>query len=537
MVILLHISHILEGTERRNFFTIDLDIFNALGNLYSTRTAIVEYETGNKYSYNDLIHRASKVAKYLADLSVKTGDRIATLLMNRIEYVDLFIASRKLGSILVPLNWRLTPSEIKVLLSEIEPKVIVYEAIFRELVEKAINKDTASHISRIVIDAEPLGSEHLYDEALRGGGIELRRGFNFEEPSMILFTGGTTGIPKGAIISYRQIFYNVISEILTWRLKEEHKTVLLLPLFHTGGWNLLTLPLLARGGLIYLIKRFDAKLFLEIVETLKGPWIIFAVPTVYYMIMKAEGFKDSSFTDVEWMLSGGAPNDVKIMEPYWSKGVKMAQGYGITEGGPNNLTMPIYDLSLDEIKARWKSVGKPFVFNVIKIVDESGRELGPNQPGEIVICGPLIFSGYWRRDEETTSTLRDGCVYTGDIGFYDDEGYFYIVDRKKDIIKSGGEQIYPREIEELASQHPAVEDCAVISVPDEKWGEVPKLVIKLRPGYKITKDEIINFLSGKIARYKLPKYVAIVDEIPRSSTGKLLRRILKEKHGRPTDEL
>jgi len=538
LVVFLYAKPSPGSIEKGSFpFTTAFDMFNALGNLYSGRTAIVEYETGSKYSYGDLVNRASKVAKYLASLSVKVGDRVATLLMNRVEYIDLFIASRRLGSILVPFNWRLTPSELRVLMREVEPKVIVYEATFRDLVEQAIDKSMASEVSKIVVGAEPRGSEYLYDEALRGGGLELERRIDFEEPSMILFTGGTTGIPKGAIISYRQIFYNVISEVFTWRLREDHKTVLLLPLFHTGGWNLLTLPLLARGGLVYLTKRFDAKLFLEIVETLKGPWLVFAVPTIYYMVMKTEGFRDATFADVEWMLSGGAPNDVKIMEHYWSKGVKMAQGYGITEGGPNNLTMPVHDLSLEEIKAKWKSVGKPFAFNVIKVVDESGKELGPNQLGEIVICGPLIFSGYWRRDEETASTLRDGCIYTGDIGFYDEEGYFYIVDRKKDIIKSGGEQIYPREIEELMLQHLAVEDCAVISVPDEKWGEAPKLIIKLRSGHKITKDEVINFLSGKIARYKLPKYVAIADEIPRSPTGKLLRRILKEKHGTPTDGL
>jgi fatty-acyl-CoA synthase len=514
-----------------------IDIFDTMGDLYSARTAIIEYESGDKYSYNDLTQRSLRVAKFLSELSIKAGDRIATLLMNRIEYIDLFLASRRIGSILVPINWRLTPSEIKSIIRDVEPKVIVYESMFRELVERSIEAGFTSKIIRIVTDSEPEDPEYPYNDALRSQGIRDRRDIEFEEPAMILFTGGTTGTPKGAVISYRQIFYNIVSEILTWRLREDHKTVVLLPLFHTGGWNVLTLPLLARGGLLYLVKKFDPKIFLEIVETSRGPLVIFAVPTIYYMIMKSDRFKEISFDNVEWMLSGGASIDRKIMEEYWSKGVRMAQGYGITEGGPNNLTMPIYDLSLEDIKVRWKSVGKPFAFNIVKIMDHDGRELGPNMYGEIVICGPLIFSGYWKRSGETASVLRDGCVYTGDIGFYDVEGYFYVVDRKKDIIKSGGEQIYPREIEELVLQHPSVEDCAVIGVPDEKWGEVPKLIIKLKPMHKISKDEIIKFLTGKLARYKIPKYIAIVDEIPKSPAGKTLKRILIERHGMPEDEL
>jgi len=514
-----------------------IDIFNSIGDLYSARTAIIEYKTGSKYSYGELAYRASRIAGYLSDLSLGEGDRIAALLMNRVEYIDLFLAARKLGSILVPLNWRLTSYELRAVIRDIEPKVVVYEERFRGLIEEAVKGEQGSRIYRVVVNGEPNSSEYYYGEAFKSRPLNTKRHVRYEEPAMILYTGGTTGIPKGAVITYRQIFYNVFSEILTWRLRDSHRTVTFLPLFHTGGWNLLTLPLLARGGLVYMIEKFDPHLALEVIEAAGSPLVIFGVPTMYYMMAKSSRFKESSLENVEWMISGGAPIDRKVMEEYWSKKVKIAQGYGMTEGGPNNLTMPVHDLSIEEIKARWKSVGKPFVFNEIKVVDQDGRGLGPNVYGEIVICGPVIFSGYWKRVEETAAVLKNGCVYTGDIGYYDDDGYFYIVDRKKDIIKSGGEQIYPREIEELILQHPSVEDCAVIGVPDEKWGEVPKLIIKLRPSHMITKEEIIRFLEGKVARYKMPKYVAIVDEIPKSPAGKTLKRVLIEKHGTPADEL
>ncbi|MEM2302147.1 MAG: AMP-binding protein [Sulfolobales archaeon] len=511
------------------------DILEEAERIYSSRTAIIDYVSGYKYSYSDLGGRSSKIAGFLQDLSLKPGDRIAYMLTNRIECIDLFKVSGMLGLILVPLNWRLLGSELRSIIRNTAPKVIFYESVFRDLAAEALKG--INGIFRVVIDGEPREGEYSYEEALKAGGIKTPRKVSLEEPRMILYTGGTTGIPKGAVISNRQILFNIFSEILTWRLREDHRTVALLPLFHTGGWNLLTLPLLARGGMIYMIRRFDPKLFLEIIETEKGPFTIFGVPTMYYMISKHGDFREASFRNVEWMMSGGSHIDRKILEEFWAKGVKMAQGYGSTEAGPNNLTPPIQDLSLDDMKTRWRSVGKPFAFNEVFVVDDNGNILGPNQYGELVFCGPLVFSGYWGMPEETKLVLRDGCVYTGDIGFYDDEGYFYVVDRKKDIIKSGGEQVYPREIEELVLQHPAVEDCAVIPVPDEKWGEVPKLVVKLRSGLGITKHEILGFLEGKIARYKIPKYVAVVDEIPRNPAGKILKRVLIEKHGSPIDEI
>ncbi len=511
------------------------DILEESYRLYYSKLAIIDYNNNNKYQYSDLERRASRIAKFLEENGVKSRDRIAYLLTNRVECIDLFMASSKLGTILVPLNWRLTRYELGYVLKNIKPRVLVYESTFRESAIEA-SKDLSDTI-KIVLDEEPKNNEHGYEEALKSSSFQIKREVLFEEPRMILYTGGTTGFPKGAIISYRQILFNIMSEIITWRLKENHKTIVLLPLFHTGGWNLLTLPLLAIGGMLYMTRRFDPKSFLEIIESEKHPFVIMGVPTIYYMISKEERFEDTSFENVEWMISGGAAIDKKIMERFWDKGVKLAQGYGITEGGPNNLTMPIHDLSLDEIKKKWRSVGKPFAFNKIMIVDEEGKELGPNEYGEIVICGPIVFSGYWENLEETANILRDGCIYTGDIGFYDEEGYFYIVDRKKDIIKSGGEQIYPREIEDLVLQHPLIEDCAVIPVSDEKWGEVPKLVVKIKTGSIITKENILRFLENKVAKYKMPKYIAIATEIPRSPAGKILKRILIQKYGSPIDEI
>lgn len=515
-----------------------MDILEASADLYHGRVAIVEYEKNVSYTYGDIIRRSRQLSGSLSDIGIQQGDRIAYLLSNRVECIDLYLASNRLGSIIVPLNWRLSSMELAYIINDIKPKVVVYESTFRDLALEALDKSSLKDkVVRLVLDAEPSSSEYSYNDMLVSKGItSTDRKWDLEEPRMILYTGGTTGFPKGAIISNRQILFNIVSEILTWELRDCHKAPILLPLFHTGGWNLLTLPLLARGGTLYFMERFNANIFIEIVETLKGPFVVFGVPTMYYMISNSPGFKDAKFHEVEWMMSGGAHIDVKIMEKFWDKGVKLAQGYGITEGGPNNLTMPINSITLDEIKKKWRSVGKPFLFNEIYIVDENGNLLGPNAYGEIKICGPLIFSGYWGKPEETRRTLIDGCILTGDIGYYDEEGYFYVVDRKKDLIKSGGEQIYPREIEDMILKHPLVDDCAVIGVRDEKWGEVPKLIVKLKPGApRISKEELLEFLKGKIAKYKIPKYVAFTNEIPRSAAGKILKRILADRCGEPAD--
>ena len=513
-----------------------VDLSRFASRLYGPRTAVVDEGKGKKYSYTELEERAARVAGFLEEHGVGPGDRVAYLLYNGVECIDLFYASGKLGSILVPINWRLTPIEVRHILEDIRPKVLVYDVALRRLVEEALRNTDLAHF-RIVARGEPREEEYGYEEMLASKALRVARSVDLEETRMILYTGGTTGFPKGAMISARQVLFNVFSEILTWRLHEGHKAPILLPLFHTGGWNLLTLPLLARGGTVHLVPKFDPEWFIEHVETVKGPHLVFGVPTIYYLISRSPGFKDARFAEVEWMLSGAAPIHRNIMEKYWEKGIKMGQGYGLTEGGPNNLTMPIHEMSLEEIKEKWSSVGKPFAFSHVLIVGSDGSPQGPGRYGEIVVCGPLVFSGYWGRPEETQETLREGCVYTGDIGFYDEDGYFYIINRKKDIIKSGGEQVYPREIEDIVREHPLVEDAAVIGVPDEKWGEVPKLIVKLKEGAALSKEDLLGFLEGRIARYKMPKYVAIVDEIPRSVAGKVLKRILRERHGEPRDEL
>lgn len=514
--------------------TIDISRFTS--RLYGDKVAVIDYEDGSKYSFNDLDSRGRRTAGFLRDLQVGRGDRVAYILTNRVECFDLYNASTKLGAVLVPISWRLTPGDVARILREVEPKVLVYEERSADLARSALAHYKAG-IERIVVDAASTDNGYVWSDVMKSKSLAERERVDLEEPIMILYTGGTTGFPKPAVISGRQILFNILSEIITWRLHYQHRTVLMLPLFHTGGWNLLTLPLMAVGGSVYTMKRFDPSKTLEIVETEKGPFVTFGVPTTYYMIASLPDFKQARFESVEWMLSGGSFIDRKVLEWYWDRGVKIAQGYGSTEAGPNNLTMPIHDLTLDDIRARWRSVGKPFAFNQVFVADDAGNPLGPGRYGELVICGPTVFSGYLGRDDETRQTLRDGCVYTGDIAYYDDDGFYYIVDRKKDVIKSGGEQVFPRDVEDAALTHPKVEDAAVIGVPDPQWGEAVKIIIKPKPGVEISKEELLGYLRKHLPGYKIPKYMAIASEIPRNPTGKILRMLLVERYGHPRDDL
>ena len=514
-----------------------IDVFNNASTHYPSATAIVDHDKGVAFSYADLERRGRALAGFLRDLGATKGSIIAGIHFNCVEAVDILNASWKLGAVYVPINWRLTPEEIAALLKDVNPQVLIFDSRLLSLAKDSLQKAKTS-ATTISIGCEGKESDYCYEDSLKASSKRAGESkASLEDPLMILYTGGTTGTPKGAIISVRQVLFNIFAEILTWKLHSSLKAPILLPLFHTGGWNLLTLPLLSVGGTIHFKERFDPGWFIEVVEANKGPFVVFAVPTIYYMISKHKDFAEARFDEIEWMLSGGAPASRGVLERFWEKNVKMAQGYGSTEAGPNNLTMPIWELGLESLKEKWNSVGRPFAFNEVKIVKEDGSLAGPNEYGEIVICSPLSFSGYWKKPDETGRTLRDGCVYTGDIGFYDSKGFYYIVDRKKDVIKSGGEQVYPRELEEIALAHPKVEDAAVIGVPDEKWGEVPKLIIRVRRGLKLGKNEILEVYKGRVAKYKVPKYVAIVDEIPRNAAGKILKRVLRERHGLPRDEL
>ena len=499
--------------------------------------AVYDIDQNKHYSYKEIDMRANILANYLIEkFKVTKGDRIAFIARNRVELIDAYYATGKCGAILVPYNARLSVNELARLIEKESPKVLFYESIYFDLVDALKNE---VEIEEYVVLSETGSDSNVigYEEIMSYGNKSpvFCEGIDFEDIHLIIHTGGTTGLPKGGMISHRAELFNAMNEICTWGISHSDSAHILLPLFHTGGWNLLTLPILHAGGRIILNKQFDPKLSLKIIDKEK-PTFVFGAATIFRMMVDLPEFEETDFSSVKWIMAGAAPTPVNIMEKFWSRGIRFVLGYGMTEAGPNNLTAPAEFMDDETMRKKYASVGKPMYFTLVKIVDENGNEAGINEPGELVWSGPQIFSGYWGNEEETKKTLKDGWVYTGDMAVKDEEGYYYIVGRKKNMFISGGENVFPPEVENAIYEIPQIHEVCVIGVPDEKWGEVGKAVISLKPGEETSKEEIMNVLKQKLAHYKVPKYIQFVNEIPKNNVGKIVAAKVAELYGKPADQ-
>jgi fatty-acyl-CoA synthase len=491
--------------------------------LTPNREAIYDNIENKRYTYDDLNKRANKVARVLLDYGIRKGDRVGLFTSNRLECIDLFLATGKIGAILVPYNIRLSIEELEYLMEKISPSIIFYEEKLESIAQKIKIKSTAKEYIILSQKNGSIGPSY-YDLIQKVSGTNVEKpNLDFEDPHLILFTGGTTGLPKGAVLSHRLIFWNSINTILTWSLNSNDIQPLLFPLFHTGGWNVLLVPFYHLGAKTILMGDFNPEETIRIIDQ-ENCTIVIGVPTMFLMMANTPQFKTTKFPSVKIFISGGAPCPVAIMERYWNKDKLFKMGYGLTEVGPNN-----FYLAEDRIKEKPTSVGLPVFHCDMKIIDtETDKIVKQGEVGELLLKGPHIFSGYWDEPEETNKTIEpDGWVHTGDLVMQDEEGFYYIVGRRKEMFISGGENVFPVEIEEVLFKHPAVDLAAVIGVPDEKWGEVGKAFLTSKKGESIDENEIRDYLISKLAKYKVPKYYEIRESLPTSATGKILKRELK----------
>ena len=501
------------------------------------REAICDLDSDIHYTYKELDDRANRLANYMADMfDVRKGDRVAFIARNIIEMFDGIFACGKLGAIFVPYNPRLSPEELSHLLINEEPKVFFYEDIFSQNVEK-LKKNVYALKNYVVISKS--GGDYAdlkYDTIMDySNNTHIRcKELDLEDTYLLIHTGGTTGFPKAAMISHRAVLFNALNNIIDWGLNIDDRVHVILPLFHTGGWNILTLATLRAGGLLIINKAFDPKLSLKVINDYK-PTCIFGAATIFRMMFEQSEFETTDWSSVKWVMSGAAPTPIQVMEKFWEKGIKICAGYGLTEGGPMNLGIPVNLMTIDQLKEKYTSVGVPFHFTVPKIVDDNGNDVGTDETGELIFSGPQVFSGYWKNEAETAKALKDGWIYTGDIARKDKDGFYYIVGRKKNMYISGGENVFPPEIERVLYDMNEVHECCVIGVPDEKWGEVGKAVIALKPGKQAAKDQVIAFLNTRLARYKIPRYITFVSEIPKNSVGKIVAQDVVKMYGKPED--
>lgn len=505
---------------------------NFRARLDPSRVAIEDLDTGAVYTYGDLEQRANRLANYLKDTChIEKGDRVAFLSRNRVELIDAYYATGKLGAILVPYNARLSAKELGQLMGREGPKVLFYEDVFAANAAALVGNCPVETF--VVLGDKDCQGHPAYDVLMpaQSDAPVSCETLDMEDIHLIIHTGGTTGLPKGGLVSHRCELFNSFSEICTWGMTYDDSAVILLPLFHTGGWNLLTLPLLHVGGKLYLSRAYDPKQTLEVIQKERTTFL-FGAATIFRMMVERPEFKDADLSSLRWVMAGAAPTPINIMQEFWNKGIKFVLGYGMTEAGPNNLSTPPQFVEQKVVEEKFASVGKPFYLTLAKLIDDDGNEITePDTPGELLWSGPQIFSGYWENPEETAATLVDGWVHTGDMATVDKDGFYYIVGRKKNMFISGGENVFPPEIESALYDIDAIRECCVFGVPDEKWGEVGKAVVSLKPGKTITKDEILAALNGKLARYKIPRYVTFVDDVPKNNVGKIVVKQVTDLYG------
>jgi fatty-acyl-CoA synthase len=490
------------------------------------RIALQDAASGATVTYRQWNASANRTAHFLRSLGVQRGDRVAVYAANSLAYLDVWQACSKIGAILQNVNWRLTVSEITQLVQDAAPCVLLYSADYAESVNKLRpNAPSIRHcVALDAVCASP--SDHAF-AARNSFPVTLadRPELSPDDPWVICYTGGTTGLPKGAILTHGNMTWNSVNTVTSWGLTPDDVTILNSPLFHTGGLNVFTLPLVHVGGKSIVCQRFDADQVFDLIAE-GGVTVFFGVPTMFIAMQQHPRWEQADFSRLKLIISGGAPCPLPVFEKFWAKGVDFKTGYGLTEAGPNTFWLPA-----EQVRHKPGAVGYPLFHVDVKVVRADGAPCAANEAGELLIRGPHVTPGYWNNPQETARAIVDGWLHTGDLAQYDEDGAYTIIGRLKDMIISGGENIYPAEVESVMYAHPNVAEAALIGIPDAKWGEVGRAIVVPRPGAALTADSLIAFMRERLAGYKLPKSVVFTDSLPKSGPGKVDKLALQRKFG------
>lgn len=542
--------------------------------MHPRRIAVHVPDGNNEFvalSYEQLQERVDRLRDALARSGLAFGDRIGILSHNSPQFLELIFASASLGLIVVPLNVRLTVPEWQYQLNDsgarllilgpefagrkgellrqtdVERTVVLSDDTFRPAADAFVAADTLSPTTHALLAAEwqeqaadPGAAEVVEAENARarrnaGGDLGDRTGADTEpgarvtlhDPLLICYTSGTTGAPKGAVITHGNQLANALNATMTLDIRADDTMITLLPMFHTGGIGLFTLPTLYAGGTVVLPRQFQSGEALALIERF-GVTGVFAVPTIHQALIDDPAFDKTDLRTVRWFYSGGAPCPLELIKRFRSRGFLFGQGYGLTETSPTHfLLVP------EDFERKLGTVGRPALHAEARIVDEDGQELPAGEVGEIVVAGPNVFKQYWNRPDETEESFKDGWFYTGDLGRADEEGFVTLVGRRKELIISGGENIYPLEVEQVLESHPAVAEAAVVGLPDARWGETPHAAIELHAegaaSLAISAEALTAWCEERLARYKVPKTIHFEERLPRNAAGKVLKPRLAER--------
>lgn len=492
--------------------------------------AQVDLGTDRTFTWVEMNERTNQLAKALSsEFGIGFEDRVAVLANNNTNFFEVQFACWKLGAIFVPLNWRLAIAELEFIVGDCSPKVIIFDNDMAEAgsqiaklcdIDHMVNWDGGS--------GDVADYEELLNAAATEGGTTVDVYPSTHDTALtIMYTSGTTGRPKGAIITQGMTFYNGVSCVEYYSLSSKMINLAFLPLFHTGGLNVFANPGFHFGATTIVMRTFDPA---EALRLLSDPEIgvthFIGVPANFLFMSQVPAFESSTFPTIEAACVGGSPTPVPLIETWAAKGLPLQQAYGMTETSPLVLALKPEDCTV-----KIGSAGLPAMHTEVRIVDDEGNDVTQGATGELWVRGPNITPGYWNRPEATADSFTDGFLHTGDAARQDEDGFYYVVDRWKDMYISGGENVYPAEVESVIYELPQVGEVAIIGVPDERWVEVGRAIVVVKEGETLEEATVINHCREKLARFKVPQSVVFIEEIPHNATGKVLKRELRDAYG------
>jgi fatty-acyl-CoA synthase len=492
------------------------------------KTALVDVASGRRFTYGDLDVRVSRLAGHLRDaLKVARGDRVAVLALNTTDTMEVQFACFRLGVVFLPLNNRLTVPELQFIVGDAAPVVMIHDA---DLAETALTVAKLCNVSA----ALKFGAGGSYETGIAGAKpIDRAEIVTLDDISTIMYTSGTTGLPKGAIITHGMTFWNCVNLGGPAYISPASVLLTVLPLFHTGGLNCYTNPVLHAGGTVLIMRAFDPGEALRLIsDPAQGINVFFGVPSIYQFMAQHPAFAGADFSRLVIGGVGGAPMPVPLLKVWEARGVALQQGYGMTETSPSVMV-----LDKEDAARKAGSSGKPVLHTEVRIVRPDGSDAAVGELGELWVKGPNVTPGYWNRPDANKSSFTDGWLHTGDATRMDEDGFYYIVDRWKDMYISGGENVYPAEVESVLHQLTAVAEAAIIGIPNEQWGEVGMAIVAVKPGHTLTPAEIHAHCAANLAKFKCPRLVEFVEALPRNATGKIHKPTLRKQFNatKPTD--
>ncbi|QNQ90830.1 long-chain-fatty-acid--CoA ligase [Corynebacterium poyangense] len=486
-------------------------------------------------TYSQLAEEIDKTSQALLSLGVKGGDRIAFLGENSVEFIQALCGITQVGAIFVPINTRLAAPEISFQLQDTLPKVFICA---EELLTTGLDAIKDTEISTLIVIGHipnnctfPDNLEvHTWSKVVdNAANLHPQASVDLHDAAMILFTSGTTGNPKGAVLSHENLVWNTFNVITDYDYTSQDVALMISPMFHVAALGMGVLPVLLKGGTVVLEKQFRPDRALKLIEQY-GVTSMSGVPTTYQMLCDHPDWSTTDISTLRQLTCGGSAVPSRVLDAYEERGLRFTMGYGMTETSPGVTSLPgRYS------REKQGSSGLPHFHTTIRIVDLFGNPVPVGKEGEIQVSGPNVIEHYWNRDEANRSSFEhvDGAVWlrTGDLGYLDDQGFLHVSDRIKDMIISGGENIYPAQVENEIAKLEGVATAAVFGVPDQRWGEVPRAVIQMREGYHLNEADVVEYLSSRLARYKVPKTIFFVDELPRTASGKVKKHDLRKNYG------